>query len=294
MHVRLLALGLLALIAACQPLAQPFQPEHKALTPSQLSALGPRSGIVVAAPAGANAAVAALLPQRVATALREREVPATARADPHQRFALLSDIKTRPGPADAVEVAVRWTLRDPQGAVLTSWDQAMSADGTAWRLADPMVIEAFAAVAALELAARIGSGEIESANDRQSGAVSLAIAPTFGAPGDGNQSLTQALAETLQIRGVEVAAIDQNVAFFVSGSVTVSAVADGERIDIVWWLLRSDGQEVGTVDQSNVLAPGALDGAWEDVAYAIAEGAADGILALLKRPEATVARSAAN
>lgn len=292
--MRLLVLGLLALVAACQPLARPFQPEHKALTPSQLSALGPLSGIVVAAPAGADAAVAALLPQRVAAALRERQVPATARADPYQRFALLSDIRTRSVQADAVEVAVRWTLRDPQGAVLTVWDQSMSADGAAWRLADPLVIEAFAAVAAMELAARIGSGELDSAREPPTGVVSLAIAPIFGAPGDGNESLTQALADTLRIRGIDVAAIDQNVTFFVSGGVTVSAVAGGERIDIVWWLLRSDGQEVGRVDQSNVLAPGALDGAWEDVAYAIAEGAADGILALLKRPEAAVARAAAN
>jgi len=292
--MRFLVLGLLALIAACQPLARPFQPENKALAPSQLSALGPRSGIVVAAPAGANAAVAALLPQRVAAALRERQVPATARADPHQRFALLSDIKTRSVHADSVEVAVRWTLRDPQGTILTAWDQSMSADGTAWRRADPLVIEAFAAVAAVELAARIGSGELGSAQDQRTGPVSLAIVPIFGAPGDGNESLTQALADTLRIRGIDVAAVDQNVTFFVSGGVTVSAVAGGERIDIVWWLLRSDGQEVGRVDQSNVLAPGALDGAWEDVADAIAEGAADGILALLKRPEAAVARAAAD
>lgn len=292
--MRFLVLGLLALVTACQPLARPFQPENKALAPSQLSALGPRSGIVVAAPAGANAAVAALLPQRVAAALRERQVPATARADPQRRFALLSDIRTRSVHADAVEVEVRWTLRDPQGAVLTTWDQAMSADGEAWRLADPLVIEAFAAIAALELAARIGSGELDSAQDRPSGPVSLAIAPIFGAPGDGNESLTQALADTLRLRGVKVAALDQNVTFFLSGGVTVSAVAGGERVDIVWWLLRSDGQEVGTVDQSNVLALGTLDGAWEDVAYAIAEGAADGILALLKRPEAALVRPAAN
>lgn len=291
--MRFLVLGLLALIAACQPLARPFLPESKALAPSQLSALGPRSGIVVAAPAGANAAVAALLPQRVAAALRERQVPATARADPRRRFALLSDVRTRFVRDDTVEVAVRWTLRDPQGAVLTAWDQSMSADGAAWRLADPLVIEAFAAVAALELAARIGSGELESAQERRSGPVSLAIAPVFGAPGDGNESLARALADTLRLRGVEVGAIDQNVTFFVSGGVTVSLVAGGERIDIVWGLLRADGQEVGTVDQSNVLAPGALDGAWEDVAYAIAEGAADGILALLKRPEAARARSTA-
>lgn len=292
--MRFLVLGLLALIAACQPLGRPFQPEQKALAPSQLSALGPFSGLVVAAPVGANAAVAALLPQRVAAALRDRQVPATARADPRRRFALLSDIKTRSARSGAVEIAVRWTLRDPQGAVVTAWDQPLSADVAAWRRADPLVIEAFAAAAALELAARIGSGEHDSAQDPPSAPVSLAIAPIFGAPGDGNESLTQALADTLRGRGVDVAAVDQNVTFFVSGGVTISTVAGGERVDIVWWLLRSDGQEVGTVNQSNILALGALDGAWEDVAYAIADGAADGILALLKRPEAARVRSAAN
>ena len=48
------------------------------------------------------------------------------------------------------------------------------------------------------------------------------------------------------------------------------------------------------VDQSNVLAVGALDGPWKDLAYAIAEGAADGILALLERPEPSTIRASAN
>lgn len=292
MRLRFLVLGVAALAAACQPLARPFQPGQKSLGTEQLSALGPRSGIVVAAPAGANAAVAALLPQRVAIALRDRQVPATAAADPHRRFALLSDIRTQPAASGTVQVAVRWTLRDPTGSVLTAWDQAMSADGAAWRRADPLVIEAFAVVAAVELAARIGSGEAGSAQAQGPGPVSLAIAPIFGAPGDGNGSLTRALMETLRLRGVEVTATDQNVTYFVSGGVTVTAVAGGERIDIVWGLLRADGQEVGTVDQSNVITPGTLDGAWGDVAYAIAEGAVDGILALLKRPESGAAQAA--
>lgn len=292
--MRFLVLGLLVAIAACQPLARPFQPEQKGLGTDQLSALGPRSGIVVAAPAGANVAVAALLPQDVATALIANEVPATATADPHRRFALLSDIKTRSGPADALEIAVRWTLRNPQGSILTEWDQFMSVNSADWREADPFVIETFAEAAANELAARIGSGELDSARDQRTGPVSLAVAPIYGAPGDGNESLVQALADTLRARGIEVGTTDQTVAFFVSGGVTISAVPGGEQVDIVWWLLRADGEEVGSIDQSNVLPVGALDGAWEDVAYAIAEGAVDGLLELLERPEAAAERAAAN
>lgn len=294
MHMRFLALGLLVVIAACQPLARPFQPVQKALAPSQLSALGPRSGIVVVAPTGAGPEVTARLPGRVAAALRERQVPATASARPNRRFALRSEVRTQFGRGDTAEVTVRWTLRDPQGAILAAWDQSLSGEGAASHLADPLVIDAFAEIAAEELAARIGPGVLGPAAAPFAGPVSLAITPISGAPGDGNEALTQALAHTLRVRGVDVGAIDQNVAFFVGGGVTISAVPGGERVDIVWWLLRSDGQEVGTVDQSNVLAVGALDGAWEDVAYAIAEGAADGILELLKRPEAAAARSAAN
>ena len=290
----LLAIALVV-VAACQPLAQPFQPPQKSLAPSQLSALGPRSGIVVVAPSGAGPEVTARLPARVAAALRERQIPATANANPSQRFALRSEVKTHFGRNDTAEITVRWTLRDPQGSIFAAWDHFQSAKSTAWRLADPLVIDTFAATVAKELASRIGPGVLgPSRATTLAGPVSLAILPIDGAPGDGNVSLTHALANTLRVRGIDVEALDQNVAFFISGGVSISAVSGGERVDVVWWLLRSDGQEVGMVDQSNVLAVGALDGPWKDLAYAIAEGAADGILALLERPESSTIRASAN
>lgn len=285
----------LVVVAACQPLAQPFQPQKKSLAPSQLSALGPRSGIVVVAPTGAGPEVTARLPARVAAALLERKIPATAKANPSQRFALRSEVKTHFGSNDTAEITVRWTLRNPQGSIFAAWDQYQSAEGAAWRLADPRVIDTFAATAAEELASRIGPGVLgPSRATALADPVSLAILPINGAPGDGNVSLTHALANTLRGRGIDVEPLDQNVAFFISGSVSISAVNGGERVDVVWWLLRSDGQEVGMVDQSNVLAVGALDGPWKDLAYAIAEGAADGILALLERPEPSTIRASAN
>ncbi len=190
---------------------------------------------------------------------------------------------------------MRWTLRDPQGSIFAAWDQFQSVEGAAWRLADPLVIDTFAATVAKELASRIEPGVLGPATaTARAGPVSLAILPIDGAPGDGNVSLTLALANTLRVRGIDVEPLDQNVAFFISGGVSISAVKDGERVDVVWWLLRSDGQEVGMVDQSNVLAVGALDGPWKDLAYAIAEGAADGILALLERPEPSTIRASAN
>ena len=54
-----------------------------------------------------------------------------------------------------------------------------------------------------------------------------------------------------------------------------------------WSVIDPDGEEIGSINQANNIPAGALDGPWGDIAFAIATGATEGIVALLDRIAAT-------
>jgi hypothetical protein len=76
--------------------------------------------------------------------------------------------------------------------------------------------------------------------------------------------------------------------FVLTGTVTMSPADAGKQqhVRIGWALLRGDGREIGQVSQENAVPAGSLDGAWGDVAYAVATAAAPGVLALIERAKA--------
>ena len=64
------------------------------------------------------------------------------------------------------------------------------------------------------------------------------------------------------------------------------ADAGKQQVQISWALRRGDGREIGQVSQANAVPAGSLDGAWGDVAYAVATAAAPGVIALIERAKA--------
>ena len=56
----------------------------------------------------------------------------------------------------------------------------------------------------------------------------------------------------------------------------------GGRIEMVWHLIRPDGQELGQVSQANTVPAVELSGDWRELAQAIAQAGAPGVLALLR------------
>ena len=65
--------------------------------------------------------------------------------------------------------------------------------------------------------------------------------------------------------------------------------AGQQRVEVSWALQRRDGREIGQVSQENAVPAGSLDGAWGDVAYAVATAAAPGVVALIERAKAEAA-----
>jgi hypothetical protein len=70
------------------------------------------------------------------------------------------------------------------------------------------------------------------------------------------------------------------------GTVKLDRPQNGrQRVAITWALLEPDGKQLGIVTQENAVPQGSLDGRWGEVANAVAEAAAPGILALIEKAE---------
>ncbi|MDD2868849.1 hypothetical protein [Neomegalonema sp.] len=110
----------------------------------------------------------------------------------------------------------------------------------------------------------------------------IAFRGVFGAPGDGDRSLSAALRQLLINAGERVVPEGTPGAMVLAGQVEKkSGGAGGDVISITWRLEDALGGGVGQVLQENEVPRGALDGAWgEDAGYA-AEGALDGVKQLI-------------
>ena len=104
-----------------------------------------------------------------------------------------------------------------------------------------------------------------------------------GAPGDGRISLTSAMRSALVERSVQVLTTELDVnALLILGSVMIRVDNEGESVEVHWSLIDGEGKELGSVSQNNTVPFGALDGEWGDIAHAIADGGADGVITVLR------------
>jgi len=114
----------------------------------------------------------------------------------------------------------------------------------------------------------------------------IAVMPVDGAPGDGREALTRAIARSLTQAGHPVTEDFDAAALILAGSVyVVPDDAGQEAVTIEWSLMHPDGRRLGTISQMNTIPAGSLDGAWGPVAHAIANGGADGIVALVQEAD---------
>lgn len=110
------------------------------------------------------------------------------------------------------------------------------------------------------------------------------IKPVEGAPGDGNESLTGAIRQTMRLRDFAVTDDPRQAVFQVAGKVEISPPQNGrQHARIVWVVTTMNGGQVGRATQENVIPAGSLDAAWGQVAFMISNAAVDGIQELFGR-----------
>ncbi|MGB2932269.1 MAG: hypothetical protein WBE08_06120 [Methyloceanibacter sp.] len=115
-------------------------------------------------------------------------------------------------------------------------------------------------------------------------AAPLALIAVAGAPGDGEQALTAALAKRLSAAGIKSASAFGDNVYSVEGTVRVTAAKGGRQsVRIDWTVFAPDGSTLGGVSQTRSVRKGSLERKWGASADAAARAAAAEIVKLLPR-----------
>ena len=288
---RLLAgLALLAL-AACGDLPQPFRGNPGGMAgrlaappPYRLAVPPPEAALLSGGESEAFA-------RAIAQALLRREVPAAAESPLPLDWRLVVEMRL-----EGDRVLPRYALFDPDGA-----PQGV-AEGSATRardwanpsagLLDDVANDASRRAADLLLRAEAARKSSSPAALTASGPPRLYLLPVRGAPGDGNESLTARMRDSLGDYGILAQDVADGAGFAADGRVNVvPARPRMQRVEILWIISRRDGQELGRVLQMNEIPAGPLDRHWGDIAFAAAAEAAGGVQRVLENAGGMPARA---
>jgi hypothetical protein len=277
---RLAAALALVLLAGCQPLPHPFANDRP---PASLLTMRDSIGVSIAPIVGPPRQTAEKLGAALASALLQREIPASDRTTSRASYLLYGRIDKVYRAPGRITLVANWQLRDAAGHPVGERSARLEAAAGEWETGDDGIVARLAAASAEVLAPLLeDEAPIQAA---AGGRIRIAIRPLSGAPGDGGQSLAKAVALVLGRQDLAIVADPNGAAdLYLEGEVSVSPITpDKQHVKILWRVRRADGAEIGTVGQENDLPRGLLDGAWGDVAYSVAIAAADGLMELIAR-----------
>ena len=277
MKRRFLAGLALFALAACGDLPQPFRGNPGGM--AGRLAVPPPYRVAVPVPEAAmlSATESEAFARAIAQALLKREVPAVADAPMPLDWRLAVDMRL-----EGNRVVPRYALFDPDGApqgvaegsAIPARDWARP---NAALLAD-VANDASRRAAELLLRAEAARKSTNPAALAAAGPPRVYLLPVRGAPGDGNDSLTARMRDSLGDYGILAQEVADGAGFAADGRVNVVPVGRGmQRVEILWIISRRDGQELGRVLQMNELPSGLLDRHWGDIAFAAAAEAAGGV-----------------
>ncbi|MGE5540007.1 MAG: hypothetical protein ACM30I_15425 [Gemmatimonas sp.] len=285
-----LALALALTLGACS-IPQPFQPD----TIPALTEPGVRAGLVVEPFEGAadSGALAAALSE----ALQGEDVAASTESIPGPAYRMFGRAVPKAG-----SIEVQWGIEDARGGAVAGGERLLSPlQSQQWRAGDSDLYRGLARAIAAQAASALAETRAGTKDD-----YTVVVPEVAGAPGDGRRTLQRSMVYVLEKRGLKVVADnapappDPSHALTLRGTMTVTPVNGRSHIEMVWRLLRSDDSEVGKVEQANDVPPGLLRGQWGDIAFAIADAAADGVVNLVDeaaaapQPESAAPESAAS
>ena len=271
-----LALLLCLTLSACGDLPEPFLGNPGATARRLAQPLTP----LLAVPPGTDTllpdAANRELAQQLAAALQATEVPAMVRQPERTDWRLLTRAER-----DGKTVKPLFSVRDPQGK------ERGTAEGElvplqVWANANPALMQQIAAEAAPRVGAVLTS--IRIAHDKAdpsslyNRAAKVQVVDVIGAPGDGDQTLTQQMRARLAVLGPVVLTTPTGADFVVQGEVKIVSIPKGkQRVEIQWIVKTATGDERGRVVQLNEIPTGTLDHYWGDVAVVVATEASAGV-----------------
>ncbi len=127
-----------------------------------------------------------------------------------------------------------------------------------------------------------------TASIERSGQLVAVVPKVVGAPGDGSQSLSEAIRQELQGKGISLVDAPSAATYRVEGIVKVGEAKDGKQPIVIEWQVKDPkGKKLGTVSQRNEIPAGSLDGEWGSTAQQAAGAAVQGIVKLLPQKTAS-------
>lgn len=170
-----------------------------------------------------------------------------------------------------------WALTKRSGELVHTFKQPFHASSLDWDYGSPRVIREIGEGTALQVA-EVLVGSIDPAEQSVVDKKGIWVEPVIDAPGDGNFSLTRAMAYALGDVGLEVAKKPAEAAFNLRARVRVdSPVSDEQQVQIDWIVSDLDGKEIGRASQSNTVPAGTFNGRWGQMASMISVAAAGSV-----------------
>ncbi|PHQ67581.1 MAG: hypothetical protein COB93_11035 [Sneathiella sp.] len=265
------------LLAACQPLQRPFQPEVKN---GWHAAPGPRTALYVEPVKDGPDN----LDDAVATKLQELGIAAFAGKAVPNRYYVRGKVIEKEGMP-----YISWAIFDPQNRDTGLFtEEKLPLPATEINPAGPD-LERVVLNSASNIDRLLGGDGFNFAKIKKP---VIFVPIVRGAPGDGSESLAFAIQEELVRMGLEVLPTESGANYIVRGAAELSEAKAGiQTIMLTWSLERRNGEQVGKIQQRNRIKAGSLNGAWGQTAFLAAKGGAQGVYKLLQSTEAEYFKS---
>jgi hypothetical protein len=200
-----------------------------------------------------------------------------------RRTSLLEGSATLAPAPGGREITIAFSLRRPDGTLDRRFEVRRADPKTTGAL-DPETTVALARDIAAALAAARGLSPAQAGNAARE-RPRVFLERVAGAPGDGNKALAAAMSAVLQSDGVEITANRSRATHVLAGAVALSETAEPatQTVSIAWRVLDPAGVKLAEISQSNSIPKGALDRAWGDTAYDVAQAASEGLVAAFEQ-----------
>lgn len=270
----LLLFAVAALLARCGELPHPFQAPHDNTEDMKFMPID-KAGMVVHPPQGMPAPTAQAFTQALIDALRNEDV--AAMSGPGNPASLsLAGSATADSTGWTIKLAVADASQAPVGSVTSHANPSSANDPQSW--------SPFAKAMAKSVAALLQTDGTTPRADQPS----VTIGDISGLSDGSRRMLVHALEFELQKSRLQIAASPAKATHVIVGAIKIVRLhglpgQDMSNVDVHWVVQRADKTEVGQLHQSNNVPQDMLDHDWPDIAMAVADAAAGGIVDLVNQ-----------